>query len=110
MSSTNPEEGVPVQNETGQVDEFSTATATMEMEAPTESVQESGLESSQIDPQLETVQHVLRLWLNWNQTHEQLTAKMFEVGHNSAKTEDLMHQADELRREAVSVSEQLLGY
>jgi hypothetical protein len=51
----------------------------------------------------------LQLWLRWNTAHTELTSRMFEVQHNSAMMEDLLDQVEQLRLEAVKLSEQLIA-
>ncbi|NIP84593.1 MAG: hypothetical protein GTO03_03170 [Planctomycetales bacterium] len=51
----------------------------------------------------------LQLWLEWNAAQKSLTARMFQVEQNSAKVEDLMDQVEQLRLEAVRLSEQLIS-
>jgi len=53
-------------------------------------------------------QKALRLWLNWNTTYDQVTARMFQPGHDRQQTEDLMDRLDELRRRAVDLSEHVI--
>ena len=51
----------------------------------------------------------LQLWLRWNTAHTELTSRMFEVQHNSAMMEDLLDQVEQLRLQAVKLSEQLIA-
>lgn len=50
----------------------------------------------------------LVLWLRWNQAYEHVTERMFQAGHNPAQLQEMMDQMDDLRREAVAQSQQLL--
>lgn len=50
----------------------------------------------------------LVLWLRWNQAYEHATERMFQAGQDPAQIEQLMDQMDELRRQAVAQSHQLL--
>jgi len=50
----------------------------------------------------------LVLWLRWNQAYEHVTEQMFQAGQNPAQLQDIMDQMDDLRREAVAQSQQLL--
>jgi hypothetical protein len=50
----------------------------------------------------------LVLWLRWNQAYEHVAEQMLQAGHDPARLEQLMDQMDELRREAVAQSHQLL--
>ena len=50
----------------------------------------------------------LSLWLEWNRAYEHVTARMFDARHDPAALQELMDQADELRRQAVARSELLL--
>lgn len=52
---------------------------------------------------------VLRLWLSWNEAHEQVDARMFKAGENLHELESLLDRADELRFEAVQRSKALLA-
>ena len=51
---------------------------------------------------------ILRLWLTWNEVHEQVGARMFKSGENLQELEDLLDRADQLRFEAVRRSKSLL--
>jgi hypothetical protein len=51
---------------------------------------------------------ILRLWLTWNEVHEQVGARMFKSGENLQELEDLLDHADQLRFEAVRRSKSLL--
>lgn len=50
----------------------------------------------------------LLLWLRWNQAYEHVTERMFQAGQNPAQLQAMMDQMDELRREAIAQSQQLL--
>lgn len=50
----------------------------------------------------------LVLWLRWNQAYEHVTEQMFQAGQDPARLQQLMDQMDDLRREAVAQSQQLL--
>lgn len=50
----------------------------------------------------------LVLWLRWNQAYEHVTERMFQSGQNPARLQEMMDQMDDLRREAVVQSQQLL--
>ncbi|NQT37841.1 MAG: hypothetical protein HQ581_10150 [Planctomycetes bacterium] len=50
----------------------------------------------------------LRMWLRWNEAHEQLTAQMFQAGSDPARLDDLAEQVDQLRRQAVAASHEVL--
>lgn len=50
----------------------------------------------------------LVLWLRWNQAYEHATERMFQSGHSPAQLQEMMDQMDDLRREAVEQSQQLL--
>ncbi|MGD9647721.1 MAG: hypothetical protein AB7U73_18560 [Pirellulales bacterium] len=52
---------------------------------------------------------MLRLWLSWNEAHEQVDARMFKAGENLHELESLLDRADELRFEAVQRSKALLA-
>ena len=51
----------------------------------------------------------LRLWLRWNQAHAQITQTLFEDGKPSQKLEDVMDQLEGMRKQAVALSEDLIG-
>ena len=51
----------------------------------------------------------LKLWLRWNQAHVQITQTLFEDGKPSQKLEDVMDQLESMRKQAVSLSEDLIG-
>jgi hypothetical protein len=56
-----------------------------------------------------TWRDALQLWLRWNTAHAELTSRMFEVQNNSAMMEDLLDQVEQLRLQAVELSEQLIA-
>ena len=51
----------------------------------------------------------LKLWLRWNQAHVQITQTLFEDGKPSQKLEDIMDQLEGMRKQAVALSEDLIG-
>lgn len=51
----------------------------------------------------------LRLWLRWNQAHDQITRTLFEDGKPTQKLEDVMDQLDSMRKQAVALSEGLIS-
>ena len=51
----------------------------------------------------------LKLWLRWNQAHVQITQTLFEDGKPSQKLEDVMDQLEGMRKQAVALSEDLIG-
>ena len=51
----------------------------------------------------------LKLWLRWNQAHVQITQTLFEDGKPSQKLEDIMDQLESMRKQAVALSEDLIG-
>lgn len=53
-------------------------------------------------------QEAVMLWLSWNSTYEKLTAKMFRAGTDQQKLEALMDEMDLLRKQAISLSEELI--
>jgi len=62
------------------------------------------------DPGIELAwRDILRLWLTWNEVHEQVGARMFKSGENLQELEDLLDHADQLRFEAVRRSKSLLA-
>ena len=50
----------------------------------------------------------LMLWLSWNSTYEKLTSRMCRTGQDKAKIEVLMDEMDQLRRQAIDLSETLI--
>jgi hypothetical protein len=50
----------------------------------------------------------LIMWLRWNEAYEHATSHLFVAGESSAKLEDFMDSLDQLRREAISLSQALL--
>ena len=55
----------------------------------------------------------LRLWLQWNQAHDALTAAMFDSRQDRARQSKLieqMDQLDQLRWRAVELAQELLGH
>lgn len=51
---------------------------------------------------------ILLLWLRWNEEQQRLTETLFEQREQPEKLEALLDRVDELRREAVANSQQLL--
>jgi len=51
----------------------------------------------------------LRLWLEWNEAYEDLTAQMFQAASDFARMEALADHLDQLRQQAVAASRELLG-
>lgn len=51
----------------------------------------------------------LVLWLRWNQVYERVTEQMFAIGDDPARLQTLMDEADGLRRQAIALSQELLG-
>ncbi len=51
----------------------------------------------------------LVLWLRWNQVYERVTEQMFAIGDDPARLQALMDEADGLRRQAIALSQELLG-
>jgi len=54
----------------------------------------------------------LRLWLQWNEAHDALTAAMFESRQDAARQSELieqMDQLDQLRWRAVELAQELLA-
>lgn len=82
---------------------------------PRDGVSRLGKLSSQSEIESEGVtdlqlqwREALLLWLRWNQAYEHVTERMFQAGQNPAQLQELMDQMDELRREAINQSRQLL--
>lgn len=51
----------------------------------------------------------LRLWLTWNRAHEQATARLFKLGEDPQQVEATLDQLDQLRAQAIALSEQVLA-
>lgn len=51
----------------------------------------------------------LRLWLDWNEAYERLTARMFQAAGDFARMEALADEIDQFRQQAVAASRELLG-
>ena len=51
---------------------------------------------------------VIEMWLQWSSAYEQLSGKLFEDGENAQNLEALLDEVDQLRLEAVELSEGLL--
>lgn len=77
--------------------------------APGELASPASQPRSKADPASEHAwRDILRLWLTWNEVHEQVGARMFKSGENLQELEDLLDHADQLRFEAVRRSKSLL--
>lgn len=50
----------------------------------------------------------LTLWLQWNDAYEQVVGEMFKPGQDQRSLEDLMDRMDQLRRDAIELSRDLL--
>ena len=59
-------------------------------------------------PETSAWQEAVMLWLSWNSTYEKLTAKMCRAGTDQAKLEALMDEMDQLRTQAITLSEELI--
>lgn len=53
---------------------------------------------------------VIGMWLQWSTAYEQVSGRLFEDGENAQKLEALLDEMDQLRLEAVELSEGLLNY
>ena len=53
---------------------------------------------------------VLGMWLQWSTAYEEVAGRMFEEGENAEKLEALLDELDQLRLDAVELSEGLLEY
>jgi len=73
------------------------------LESPVNSESENSRED-----QMSAWREAVMLWLSWNSTHERLTAKMYQSGQDQAKIMALMDEMDQLRRQAICLSEELL--
>lgn len=50
----------------------------------------------------------LLLWLKWNAAYEQATERLFEAADSPEKLEDVMDWLEQMRREAIKASRDLL--
>jgi hypothetical protein len=50
----------------------------------------------------------LSLWVRWNEVYQQVTAAMFDQRQNLEQLQQTMDLADELRRQAVRLTQELL--
>ena len=53
---------------------------------------------------------VIGMWLQWSSAYEEVFGKLFEDGGDAHKLEALLDEMDQLRLEAVELSEGLLNY
>ena len=52
----------------------------------------------------------LSMWLEWSSTYEDIVSRMFHDGEDPQQLEALMDEMDQLRHEAVELSEGLIDY
>jgi hypothetical protein len=52
----------------------------------------------------------ISMWLKWSAAYEEVSGRMFKEGEDTAKLEALLDEMDQLRLEAVELSEGLLNY
>ena len=53
---------------------------------------------------------VIGMWLQWSTAYEEVAGKLFEEGEDTEKLEALLDEMDQLRLDAVELSEGLLEY
>ena len=53
---------------------------------------------------------VLSMWLSWSEAYEEITSRMYRDGEDTQELESLMDEMDQVRQEAVKLSESLLDY
>ena len=53
---------------------------------------------------------VIEMWLQWSSAYEEVSGRLFEDGEDAHKLEALLDEIDQLRLEAVELSEGLLNY
>ena len=53
-------------------------------------------------------EQALVLWLRWNDAYERMTSQMFEHRENPERVEELLGQVDELRRQGVDTTKEIL--
>jgi hypothetical protein len=61
------------------------------------------------EPRQAKAEEALAMWLRWNSVYEQVTAAMFEQRSNLQQLHEMLDLADEVRRNAVSLTQELLG-
>lgn len=79
---------------------------------PSPSLPASGdLSTEAAEPRLSMAawREALRLWLTWNRAHEQATARLFKLGEDPRQVEATLDQLDQLRAQAIALSEQVLA-
>lgn len=50
----------------------------------------------------------LVLWLRWNEAYERVTEQMYQPGTSQESLQDTMDQVEDLRRQAISLSQEML--
>lgn len=58
--------------------------------------------------QLDAWREAVGLWLKWNLAYEQVTERLFALGQDQRRLEEVMDQMDQVRMRAVSLSRQLV--
>ena len=81
--------------------------ATRASTSSTPSVSGSDAQPGMSDSELR-FREALTLWLRWNEAYEQATLHLFSAGPSPEKIEDFMDSLDQLRRQAISLSHNLL--
>ena len=51
---------------------------------------------------------VIGMWLQWSSAYEEVSGRMFQEGEDTQKLEAMLDEMDQLRLEAVELSEDLL--
>jgi hypothetical protein len=57
---------------------------------------------------VDRLEDVLRLWIRWNDGYENSVETMFREGGDPQRLSDRMDQMDQLRRQALNLSRELL--
>ena len=53
---------------------------------------------------------VIGMWLQWSTAYEEVAGRLFEEGEDAEKLETLLDEMDQLRLEAIELSEGLIKY
>ena len=61
------------------------------------------------EPRQAKAEEALAMWLRWNSVYEQVTAAMFEQRSNLQQLHEMLDLADDVRRKAVRLTQELLG-
>ena len=62
------------------------------------------------EPRQAMAEEALAMWLRWNSVYEQVTTAMFEQRSNLQQLHEMLDLADDVRRKAVSLTQELLSH